>query len=200
MGNVLFWWNKGRRPEINLGSKTNQIFVQIPTARLKDRISQVCERHGIRFMETEESYTSKASFLDADELPTFGAKPEGWKESGRRVISIPVAPELLLTVECWLLKEGSKNWMIVEYWLLIWFYNSDASGVDIKGRLYCSKDGFKINAGCNGAANILPKVSATLGLFIEGVSTGALISTSEGSYLDSSRIPVYERAGSFNNR
>jgi putative transposase len=100
MDNVLFGWNQGRCQEINFGSKTNQIFVQIPTARLKDRISQVCERHGIRFIETEESYTSKASFLDADELPTFGAKPEGWKESGRRVISIPVAPELLLTVDC----------------------------------------------------------------------------------------------------
>jgi len=100
MGNVVFGWNKGRRQEINLGSKTNQIFVQIPTARLKDRISQLCERHGIRFIETEESYTTKASFLDADELPTFGAKPEGWKKSGRRVISIPVAPELLLTVDC----------------------------------------------------------------------------------------------------
>jgi hypothetical protein len=35
---------------------------------------------------------------------------------------IPVAPELLVTVDCWLLKEGSKNWMIVEYWLLIRFY------------------------------------------------------------------------------
>ena len=94
MGNVVFGWNKGRRPEINLGSKTNQSFVQISTARLKERISQICERHGIRFIETEESSTSKASFLDSDELPTFGAKPEGWKESRRRVISVPVAPEL----------------------------------------------------------------------------------------------------------
>ncbi len=151
MGNVVFGWNKGRRQEINLGSKTHQIFVQIPTARLNERISQLCEPNGIRFIETEESYTSKASFLDSDELPTFGAKPEGWKESGRRV----------------------------------------------KRRLYCSKHGFKINADCNGAANILPKVSATLGLCLEGVSRGALISTSEGSYLDSSRIPVYERAGEF---
>jgi IS605 OrfB family transposase len=151
IGNVVLGWNKGRRQEINLGSKTHQSFVQISTARLKDRISKICERHGIWFIETEESSTSKASFLDADELPTFGAKPEGWKESGRRV----------------------------------------------KRRLYCSKDGFKINAGCNGAANILPKVSATLGLCLEGVSRGALISTSEGSYLDSSRIPVYERAREF---
>ena len=83
--------------------------MQIPTARLKDRISQLCERHGIRFIETEESSTNKASFLDSHELPTFGAKPEGWKESRRRVISIPVAPELLLTVDCCLLNEESKN-------------------------------------------------------------------------------------------
>ena len=90
----MLGWNQGRRQEINLGSKTNQTFVQIPTDRLKDRISQLCERHGIRFIETEESSTSKASFLASDELPAFGAKPEGWKESRRRVISIPVAPEL----------------------------------------------------------------------------------------------------------
>jgi len=100
MGNVVFGWNKGRRQEINLGSKTHQTFVQIPTARLKDRISQLCERHGIRFIETEESSTSKASFLDAGELPTFCAKPEGWKESRRGVVSSPVAPELLLAVDC----------------------------------------------------------------------------------------------------
>ncbi|MEG3960323.1 zinc ribbon domain-containing protein [Microcoleus sp. herbarium2] len=147
MGNIVLGWNKGRRQEINLGSKATQTFVQIPTPRLKDRISQLCERHGIRFIETQESSTSKASFSTSDELPTFGAKPEGWKESRRRV------------------KRG----------------------------LYCLKDGFKINADCNGAAKILPKVSATLGLFIEGVSRGALISTSEGSYLASSRIPLYER-------
>ncbi|WP_293338946.1 transposase [Microcoleus sp. CAWBG58] len=76
IGTVVFGWNKKMRQEINLGSKTNQNFVQIPTARLKDRISQLCEQYGIRFVETEESYTSKASFLDEDELPMFGEKPE----------------------------------------------------------------------------------------------------------------------------
>ena len=85
IGTVVFGWNKGMRQEMNLGSKINQNFVQIPTARLKDRISQLCEQYGIRFIETEESYTSKASFLDSDELPKFGEKPEGWKESGKRV-------------------------------------------------------------------------------------------------------------------
>ncbi len=36
-------------------------------------------------IETEESYTSKASFLDNDFLPTIGEKPDGWFESGKRV-------------------------------------------------------------------------------------------------------------------
>lgn len=65
--------------------KTTQSFVQIPTAKLKERIKQLCEYYGIKFVETEESYTSKASFLDGDFLPTFGEKPEGWEPSGKRV-------------------------------------------------------------------------------------------------------------------
>ena len=59
--------------------------MQIPTARLKARIQKLCELYGIRFEETEESYTSKASFLDADTLPIYGEKPVGWKASGKRV-------------------------------------------------------------------------------------------------------------------
>ncbi|WP_449418978.1 RNA-guided endonuclease TnpB family protein [Phormidium nigroviride] len=43
------------------------------------------ELYGIRFEETEESYTSKASFLDADTIPTYGEKPLCWKASGKRV-------------------------------------------------------------------------------------------------------------------
>ncbi len=56
----------------------------IPTARLKDRIAQLCEQYGIGFLETEESYTSKASFLDGDYLPKYGEKPKDWKPSGKR--------------------------------------------------------------------------------------------------------------------
>ncbi len=70
---------------INLGGKTNQKFIQIPTSRLKDRIAQLCKQYGIFFQETEESYTSRASFLDGDILPVFGFKPEGWKPSGNRI-------------------------------------------------------------------------------------------------------------------
>jgi len=58
--------------------------VQIPTAKLKQRIRELCEETGIQFHETEESYTSKTSFLDDDFLPTLGEKPQGWKPSGKR--------------------------------------------------------------------------------------------------------------------
>jgi len=128
IGTVVFGWNKGQKDSINLGANTNQKFVQIPTAKLKDRIKQLCEQYGIKFVETEESYTSKASFLDSDELPIFGEKPKGWHESGRRV------------------KRG----------------------------LYSTANSGDINADCNGAANILRKVAATLGLNLRGVSRGAL--------------------------
>lgn len=84
VGTVVFGWNQGNKQEINLGKQNNQKFVQVPTARLKERISQLCRQYGINFVETEESYTSKASFLDNDELPKYGEKPDNWKPSGKR--------------------------------------------------------------------------------------------------------------------
>ena len=76
---VVFGWNKGQKQSIKLGAKTNQKFVQIPTGRLKERIEQLCLLYGLQFVETEESYTSKASFLDNDILPKYGEKPDNWE-------------------------------------------------------------------------------------------------------------------------
>ncbi|MEB3278263.1 MAG: transposase [Lyngbya sp.] len=84
IGVVVFGWNKEQKKESNLGKRNNQSFVSIPTAKLKERIKQLCEQYGLEFIETEESYTSKASFLDNDLLPIFGEKPEGWQPSGKR--------------------------------------------------------------------------------------------------------------------
>jgi len=84
IGTIVFGWNQGQRQEIKLG-KNNQSFVQIPTARLKERINQLCQQYGIRFIETEEANTSAASFLDNDTLPKHGEKPDNWKASGKRV-------------------------------------------------------------------------------------------------------------------
>lgn len=85
IGTIVFGWNQGQKSGANMGRKTNQKFVQIPTARLKQRIAQLCDLYGIQFIETEESYTSKASALDNDEIPVFGEKPAEWKPSGKRV-------------------------------------------------------------------------------------------------------------------
>lgn len=85
IGRIVFGWNKRQKDGIHIGAKNNQKFVQIPTAKLKDRISQLWELHGIEFIETEESYTSQATFLDDDFLPKIGEKPDKWKPSGKRI-------------------------------------------------------------------------------------------------------------------
>jgi putative transposase len=85
IGTLVIGWNEGFKVNANMGRLNNQKFVQMPLGKLKDRLKQLCELHGIRFEVTEESYTSKASFLDGDSLPKFGEKPDGWKASGRRV-------------------------------------------------------------------------------------------------------------------
>ncbi|MFM6437479.1 MAG: RNA-guided endonuclease InsQ/TnpB family protein [Microcystis panniformis] len=85
IGTIVFGWNQGQKSESNMGAKNNQKFVQIPTAKLKERIVQLCEQYDIKFVETEESYTSKASFLDNAKLPKYGEKPDGWQSSGKRI-------------------------------------------------------------------------------------------------------------------
>jgi IS605 OrfB family transposase len=85
IGTVVFGWNQRQKEGANLGKKTNQQFIQIPTARLKRRLCQLCDLYGIQFIEIEESYTSQASALDQDEIPVFGEKPAEWKPSGKRV-------------------------------------------------------------------------------------------------------------------
>lgn len=84
IGTIVLGWNEGLKNNANMGRVNNQKFVQIPLGKLKDRIEQLCNLYGIKFVITEESYTSKASYLDGDSLPKYGAKPDGWKASGRR--------------------------------------------------------------------------------------------------------------------
>jgi IS605 OrfB family transposase len=85
IGTLVIGWNEGFKSNANMGRINNQKFVQMPLGKLKNRLMQLCDLHGIRFQETEEAYTSKASFLDGDSLPKFGEKPDGWKASGKRV-------------------------------------------------------------------------------------------------------------------
>lgn len=68
---VVFGHNKGQKQDINLGKKTNQQFVQLPFTKLIHQLKYKCALKGIHFVESEESYTSKASFLDQDLIPVY---------------------------------------------------------------------------------------------------------------------------------
>lgn len=65
---VIFGHNIGQKQDIKLGSVTNQNFVHIPFYQLISLLQYKCELQGIRFITTEESYTSKCSFLDLEEV------------------------------------------------------------------------------------------------------------------------------------
>lgn len=61
---IIIGKNKGWKQKSNLGKKTNQNFVQIPSARFIEMITYKAEEVGIKVITTEESYTSGTSFLD----------------------------------------------------------------------------------------------------------------------------------------
>jgi putative transposase len=54
---------------INLGKKTNQNFVNLALGQFVDKLSYKLGSHGITLEVTNESYTSKASFIDGDKMP-----------------------------------------------------------------------------------------------------------------------------------
>ena len=65
---LIFGHNKGQKQDVNLGKKTNQNFVSIPFYKLISMLKYKCELNGIEFLENEESYTSKTSFLDLEPI------------------------------------------------------------------------------------------------------------------------------------
>ena len=66
--------------------RNNQSFVQIPHARFIEMVQYKAALVGIQVKFTEEAYTSKASFLDLDPIPSYDPnRTEQPKFSGRRV-------------------------------------------------------------------------------------------------------------------
>jgi putative transposase len=64
IGVLVIGKNDGWKQGIDLGKRTNQNFVQIPHARFIDLLTYKAQAVGIQVILTEESYTSKCSFLD----------------------------------------------------------------------------------------------------------------------------------------
>ena len=86
IGTIVCGYNLDFKRKIALGKRTNQNFTQIGIGSLRSQLFNLCERYGMRYIEQEESYTSKASFLDLDEIPTFNADSlKTYTFSGKRV-------------------------------------------------------------------------------------------------------------------
>lgn len=77
--------NGGWKQGINLGKRNNQNFVYIPYKKIINQIIYKCQMKGIEVIVREESYTSKASFLDYDYIPTINEDDEVKDFSGKRV-------------------------------------------------------------------------------------------------------------------
>ena len=82
---VLCGKNTEWKQEINMGHKNNQEFVQIPHSRFISILKTVSRKYDITVIEQEESYTSKASFLDNDPIPVYGETDSEPAFSGKRV-------------------------------------------------------------------------------------------------------------------
>ena len=68
------WWKQ----KVNNGKKNNQSFTSIPHARFVEMLVYKGAMKGIKVICSEESYTSKASFLSCDPIPNYG--DEGAKQ------------------------------------------------------------------------------------------------------------------------
>ena len=83
---VVIGDNKNQKQEINLGRQNNRKFVQIPHQKLFQMLEYKCKQKGIEIIFREESYTSKASFVDNDFIPEFSPENQGkHKFSGKRI-------------------------------------------------------------------------------------------------------------------
>lgn len=86
IGNIVIGYDPTLQKESNIGRRNNQNFVNIPFGRLKDKLSYLSEYYGINLIRQEESYTSKASFFDRDDIPVYNDDdPKKYVFSGTRV-------------------------------------------------------------------------------------------------------------------
>ena len=85
IGTLCIGQNPLWKQEANLGKQNNQNFVSIPHGRFIEMLTYKAALVGIQVKITEESYTSKASFLDEVPLPVFDPAQPTPTFSGKRV-------------------------------------------------------------------------------------------------------------------
>ena len=84
IGKLIIGNNPVWKQSVNLGKQVNQSFTAIPHSRLIEMLVYKAELLGIEVIVREESYTSRASFLSLDPIPTYGDDVKDVKFNGYR--------------------------------------------------------------------------------------------------------------------
>ena len=86
IGTLVCGYNNDFQRNSDIGKRNNQNFVNIPFSKLQSKLKYLCEFYGIKYVDQEESYTSKASFFDMDIIPEYKEKDNiEYSFSGKRV-------------------------------------------------------------------------------------------------------------------
>lgn len=85
IGTLVVGYNETFQRNSHIGKQNNQNFVNIPYGQLRNKLGYLCKLNGIVFVKQEESYTSKSSFWDRDDIPVYNVdNPKEYSFSGRR--------------------------------------------------------------------------------------------------------------------
>ena len=86
IGTLVVGYNETFQRNSHMGKQNNQNFVNIPYGQLRNKLEYLCKLNEIVFVKQEESYTSKSSFWDRDNIPVYNAdNPKEYPFSGRRL-------------------------------------------------------------------------------------------------------------------
>ena len=86
IGTLVVGYNETFQKNSNIGKANNQTFVNIPYGQLRFKLEYLCKLNDIVFVKQEESYTSKASFWDKDNIPIYNNdNPRSYIFSGKRI-------------------------------------------------------------------------------------------------------------------
>ena len=86
IGTLVVGYNETFQHNSYIGKQNNQNFVNIPYGQLHNKLEYLCKLNDIVFVKQEESYTSKSSFWDRDNIPVYNAdNPKEYQFSGRRL-------------------------------------------------------------------------------------------------------------------
>ena len=84
-GTLIFGVNPLWKQNSRIGKINNQKFVSMPIAFLRAMITYKALNAGIKIIEQEESYTSKADITTKDYIPTYGVDDKDVQFSGLRI-------------------------------------------------------------------------------------------------------------------